>query len=215
MSESHINYLFNYKTIKEEIINIKKDTNLLVVTKNQTVDKIKELINIGHCDFAENKVQETNDKWSDVLKKNKNIQLHLIGKLQSNKVKDAFSLFNFIHTLDNEKLANKFHEIEKNSQKKIKFFIQVNIGDENQKNGIKIDLLKDFVNLCKYDLKLDVIGLMCIPPKDLDPENFFNKMRSLNIENNLKELSMGMSSDYKVAIKCGSTFVRIGSLIFS
>ena len=215
MAESHINYLDNYKTIKEEIINIKKDTNLLVVTKNQNFDKIKELINIGHCDFAENKVQEANEKWSEVLQTNKNIKLHLIGKLQSNKAKDAFSLFNFIHTLDNEKLANKFHEIQKNSHKKIKFFIQVNICDENQKNGIKIDLLKDFVNLCKYDLKLDVIGLMCIPPKDLDPEIFFNKLRSLCIENNLKELSMGMSSDYKVAIKCGSTFVRIGSLIFN
>ena len=215
MTESHLNYLYNYKTIKEEINNIKKDTNLLVVTKNQNFDKIKELIGIGHCDFAENKVQEANEKWLQVLKSNKNIQLHLIGKLQSNKAKDAFSLFNFIHTLDNEKLANKFHEIEKNSQKKIKFFIQVNIGDEDQKNGIKIDLLKDFVNLCKYDLKLDVIGLMCIPPKDLDPESFFNKMRSLSMENNLKELSMGMSSDYKLAIKCGSTFVRIGSSIFN
>ena len=215
MSEFHLNYLYNYKTIKEEIINIKKDTNLLVVTKNQNFDKIKELISIGHFDFAENKVQEANDKWSEILKSNKNIQLHLIGKLQSNKAKDAFSLFNFIHTLDNEKLANKFHEIEKNSQKKIKFFIQVNIGDEDQKNGIKIDLLKDFVNLCKYDLKLDVVGLMCIPPKDLDPESFFNKMKSLSIENNLKELSMGMSSDYKQAIKCGSTFVRIGSSIFN
>ena len=215
MSESHLNYLYNYKTIKEEIINIKKDTNLLVVTKNQNFDKIKELIGIGHYDFAENKVQEANEKWPEVLKLNNNIQLHLIGKLQSNKVKDAFSLFNFIHTLDNEKLANKFHEIEKNSQKKIKFFIQVNIGDEHQKNGIKIDLLKDFVNLCKYDLKLDVIGLMCIPPKDLDPEIFFTKMRSLGAENNLKELSMGMSSDYKVAIECGSTFVRIGSSIFN
>jgi pyridoxal phosphate enzyme (YggS family) len=215
MSESHLNYLYNYKTIKEEIINIKKDTNLLVVTKNQNFDKIKELISIGQCDFAENRVQEANEKWSEVLKLNKNIQLHLIGKLQSNKAKDAFSLFNFIHTLDNEKLANKFHEIEKNSQKKIKFFIQVNIGDEDQKNGIKIDLLKDFVNLCKNDLKLDVIGLMCIPPKDLDPEIFFNKMRSLSAENNLKELSMGMSSDYRVAIKCGSTFVRIGSSIFN
>ena len=215
MSESHLNYLYNYKTIKEEIINIKKDTNLLVVTKNQNFDKIKELINIGHCNFAENKVQEANEKWSEVLNLNKNIQLHLIGKLQSNKAKDAFSLFNFIHTLDNEKLANKFHEIEKNSQKKIKFFIQVNIGNEDQKNGIKIDLLKDFVNLCKYDLKLDVIGLMCIPPKDLDPESFFNKMKSLSTENNLKELSMGMSSDYKLAIKCGSTFVRIGSSIFN
>ena len=215
MSESHLNYLYNYRTIKEEIINIKNDTTLLVVTKNQNFDKIKELISIGHFDFAENKVQEANEKWSEILKSNKNIQLHLIGKLQSNKAKDAFSLFNFIHTLDNEKLANKFHEIEKNSQKKIKFFIQVNIGDEDQKNGIKIDLLKDFVNLCKYDLKLDVVGLMCIPPKDLDPESFFNKMRSLSIENNLKELSMGMSSDYKQAIKCGSTFIRIGSSIFN
>ena len=215
MFESHINYLYNYKTIKEEIINIKKDTNLLVVTKNQTFDKIKDLINIGHCDFAENKVQEANEKWSEVLQTNKNIKLHLIGKLQSNKVKDAFSLFNFIHTLDNEKLANKFYEIEKNSHKKIKFFIQVNIGNEDQKNGIKIDLLKDFVSLCKHDLQLDVIGLMCIPPKDLDPEIFFNKMKSLGAENNLKELSMGMSSDYKVAIKCGSTFVRIGSSIFN
>ena len=215
MSESHLNYLYNYRTIKEEIINIKNDTTLLVVTKNQNFDKIKELISIGHFDFAENKVQEANEKWSEILKSNKNIQLHLIGKLQSNKAKDAFSLFNFIHTLDNEKLANKFHEIEKNSQKKIKFFIQVNIGDEDQKNCIKIDLLKDFVNLCKYDLKLDVVGLMCIPPKDLDPESFFNKMKSLSIENNLKELSMGMSSDYKQAIKCGSTFIRIGSSIFN
>jgi pyridoxal phosphate enzyme (YggS family) len=215
MSESHLNYLYNYKTIKEEIINIKKDTNLLVVTKNQSFDKIKELISIGQCDFAENKVQEASEKWSEVLKSNKNIKLHLIGKLQSNKAKDAFSLFNFIHTLDNEKLANKFSELEKNSQKKIKFFIQVNIGDEEQKNGIKIDLLKDFVNLCKYDLKLDVIGLMCIPPINLDPESFFNKMRSLSLENNLKELSMGMSSDYKLAIKYGSTFVRIGSSIFN
>ena len=215
MSESHLNYLYNYKTIKEVINNIKKDINLLVVTKNQTFDKIKELISIGHCDFAENKVQEAIEKWSEVIKINKNIKLHLIGKLQSNKVKDAFSLFNFIHTLDNEKLANKFHEIQKNSQKKVKFFIQVNIGDEEQKNGIKINLLKNFVNLCKYDLKLDVIGLMCIPPKDLDPEIFFNKMKSLSLENNLNELSMGMSSDYKLAINCGSTFVRIGSSIFN
>jgi pyridoxal phosphate enzyme (YggS family) len=216
MFQSHLNYLYNYKKIKEEIISInKKEINLLVVTKNQSVDKIKELINVGHCDFGENRVQEAKGKWSEIVNYNKNIKLHLIGKLQSNKVTDAFSLFSFIHTLDNEKLAKKFSEIEKNSEKKIKFFIQVNIGDENQKNGIKIDLLKDFVNLCKYDLKLDVIGLMCIPPQDLDPENFFNKMRFLSIENNLKELSMGMSSDYKSAIKCGSTFVRIGSSIFN
>jgi len=209
-----MNYLYNYKLVKKEILTQNKETNLLVVTKNQPIDKIMTLIKAGHKDFAENRVQEAKDKWSETLKNN-NIKLHLIGKLQSNKVKDAFSLFNFIHTLDNEKLANKFYEIEKNSQKKIKFFIQVNIGEEDQKNGIKINLLKDFVNLCKYDLKLDVIGLMCIPPKDLNPEIFFNKMKSLSAENNLKELSMGMSSDYKLAINCGSTFVRIGSSIFN
>jgi len=216
MSQSHLNYLYNYKKIKEELISVKKkEISLLVVTKNQSIDKIIELIKVGHSDFAENRVQEASEKWSEIMQNNKSINLHLIGKLQSNKVNEAFSLFSFIHTLDNEKLANKFSEIQKNSKKKIKFFIQVNIGDENQKNGIKIDLLKDFVNLCKYDLKLDVIGLMCIPPKDLDPEIFFNKMRSLGVENNLKELSMGMSLDYNTAIKCGSTFVRIGSLIFS
>jgi pyridoxal phosphate enzyme (YggS family) len=214
--QSHFNYLYNYNKIKEELISVNKNKiNLLVVTKNQSADKIKELIKVGHCDFAENRVQEAGEKWSEIIKYNKNINLHLIGKLQSNKINDAFSLFSFVHTLDNEKLANKFSEIEKNSEKKIKFFVQVNIGNENQKNGIKIDLLKDFVNLCKYDLKLEVIGLMCLPPKDLDPETFFNKMRSLSIENNLKELSMGMSLDYKSAIKCGSTFVRIGSSIFN
>ena len=215
MSEYHVNYLYNYKKIKEEIINIKKNTNLLVVTKNQNFDKIIELINVGHCDFAENRVQEAKKKWSEVIRLNKNIQLHLIGKLQSNKVKDAFSLFNYIHTLDNENLANKFSEIEKNCSRKVKFFIQVNIGDEDQKNGIKAYLLKDFVKFCKYDLNLDVIGLMCLPPKDLDPEIFFNKMKSLSVENNLKELSMGMSSDYKLAINCGATFVRIGTSIFA
>jgi len=196
--------------------------NVIPANPNQPYDMKEVIESIAdadsflevHKDFAENRVQEAKDKWSETLKNN-NIKLHLIGKLQSNKVKDAFSLFNFIHTLDNEKLANKFYEIEKNSQKKIKFFIQVNIGDEDQKNGIKVDLLKDFVKLCKYDFKLDVIGLMCIPPKDLSPESFFNKMRSLSLENNLKELSMGMSSDYKLAIKCGSTFVRVGSSIFN
>jgi pyridoxal phosphate enzyme (YggS family) len=216
MSQDHFDYLYNYKKIKEELIDVnKKETNLLIVTKNQSVDKIRELIKAGHCDFAENRVQETKEKWSEIIKCNNNINLHLIGKLQSNKVNEAFSLFSFIHTLDNEKLANKFSIIERNSVKRIKFFIQVNIGDENQKSGIKIDLLKDFVNLCKYDLKLNVIGLMCLPPKDLDPSIFFNKMKSLSVENNLKELSMGMSLDYKIAIKLGSTFVRIGSSIFN
>ena len=179
------------------------------------MENILPLIEHGHLHYGENKVQEALEKWINIKDVNHKIQLHLIGKLQSNKAKDAFSLFNFIHSLDNEKLANKFYEIEKNSHKKIKFFIQVNIGNEDQKNGIKIDLLKDFVSLCKHDLQLDVIGLMCIPPKDLDPGIFFTKMKSLGAENNLKELSMGMSLDYKLAIKCGSTFVRIGSSIFN
>ena len=205
----------NYNLINKSVQSYDKKVTLIVVSKNQDLDSINLLIKKNHFDFGENRVQEAILKWKNLISINPQLNLHLIGKLQSNKAKDAFSLFNFIHTLDNEKLANKFHEIEKNSQKKIKFFIQVNIGDEDQKNGIKIDLLKDFVNLCKYDLKLDVIGLMCIPPKDLDPESFFNKMRSLSMENNLKELSMGMSSDYKLAIKCGSTFVRIGSSIFN
>ena len=187
----------------------------MVVTKNQTFDKIKELINIGHCDFAENKVQEAYEKWSDVIKINKKIQLHLIGKLQSNKVKDAFSLFNFIHTLDNEKLANKFYEIEKNSPKKIKYFIQVNIGNEPQKNGISINHVSDFVKYCVDDLKLNIIGLMCIPPVEGNPLQYFKILTELASFNHLNELSMGMSNDYECAIKNGATFVRIGSKIFS
>jgi uncharacterized pyridoxal phosphate-containing UPF0001 family protein len=143
------------------------------------------------------------------------VNLHLIGKLQSNKAKEAFDLFKFIHTLDNEKLAKKFSELEKYGDKKLKYFIQVNVGEEIQKNGIATALLKDFVNFCKNDMKLNVIGLMCIPPINLDPEPFFEKMQDLNIKNNLLELSMGMSSDYKNALVNGSTFTRVGSSIFS
>ena len=210
-----MNYLEKFKDIKEEIYSIKKNAKLIVVTKNQTFEKILDIINLGHLDFGENRIQEAQNKWSSYLKTNNNIKLHLIGKLQSNKVKEAFDLFTFIHTLDNEKLANKFSELEKQSDKKIKYFIQVNIGGEQQKNGIAIDSLKDFVNLCRNDMKLDIIGLMCIPPVQLDPNPFFKKMHDLNIKNNLQELSMGMSSDYKEALANGSTFTRIGSAVFS
>ena len=215
MAESHINYLDNYKTIKEEIINIKKDTNLLVVTKNQNFDKIKELINIGHCDFAENKVQEANEKWSEVLQTNKNIKLHLIGKLQSNKVKDAYSLFNFIHTLDSEKLAKIFSDLELSSNKKINYFVQVNIGQEKQKGGIEKKQVSDFVNYCILDLKLNIKGLMCIPPVGTSAEPFFLMLKELNKTAGLNDLSMGMSNDYKTALKIGSTYIRIGSAIFN
>jgi pyridoxal phosphate enzyme (YggS family) len=210
-----MNYLEKFKDIKEEIYSIKKNANLIVVTKNQTFEKILEIINLGHLHFGENRIQEAKNKWSSYLKTNSNIKLHLIGKLQSNKVEEAFDLFTFIHTLDNEKLANKFSELEKQSDKKIKYFIQVNIGNEQQKNGIAIDSLKDFVNLCRNDMKLNIIGLMCIPPMELDPNPFFKMMQDLNIKNNLLELSMGMSSDYKEALANGSSFTRIGSAVFS
>jgi pyridoxal phosphate enzyme (YggS family) len=210
-----MNYLEKFKDIKEEIYSIKKNANLIVVTKNQTFEKILDIINFGHLHFGENRIQEAKNKWSSYLKTNSNIKLHLIGKLQSNKVEEAFDLFTFIHTLDNEKLAKKFSELEKQSDKKIKYFIQVNIGNEQQKNGIAIDSLKDFVNLCRNDMKLNIIGLMCIPPMELDPNPFFKMMQDLNIENNLLELSMGMSSDYKEALANGSSFTRIGSAVFS
>jgi pyridoxal phosphate enzyme (YggS family) len=210
-----MNYLEKFKDIKEEIYSIKKNANLIVVTKNQTFEKILDIISFGHLHFGENRIQEAKNKWSSYLKSNNNIKLHLIGKLQSNKVKEAFDLFTFIHTLDNEKLANKFSELEKQSDKKIKYFIQVNIGGEQQKNGIAIDSLKDFVNLCRNDMKLNIIGLMCIPPVQLDPNPFFKMMQDLNIKNNLLELSMGMSSDYKEALANGSSFTRIGSAVFS
>ena len=210
-----MNYLEKFKDIKEEIYSSPKKAKLIVVTKNQTFEKILDILNLGHLDFGENRIQEAKIKWADYLKNNNTINLHLIGKLQSNKVNDAFELFQFIHTLDNEKLAKKFSELEKQSNKKIKYFIQVNIGNEQQKNGIAINLLNDFVNFCRDDMKLNIIGLMCIPPAQLDPKPFFKMMQDLNIKNNLLELSMGMSSDYKEALANGSTFTRIGSAVFS
>ena len=209
-----MNYLKKFKDIKEEIYNINKDARLIVVTKNQTFEKILKIINLGHLDFGENRIQEASNKWGNYIKTNNKINLHLIGKLQSNKVKEAFDLFKFIHSLDNEKLAKKFSELEKQSKRKIKYFIQVNIGDELQKSGIAIDSLKDFVNFCINDMQLNVIGLMCIPPIQCNSSFFFNKMQDLSFKNNLLELSMGMSSDYKEALLNGSTFTRIGSLIF-
>jgi hypothetical protein len=209
-----MNCFDNYKAIKEEIFKLNAISNVIVVTKNRSFDTILPIIQNGHLHFGENKVQEAKEKWSDFLVNNKNIQLHLIGKLQSNKAKDAFVLFDFIHTLDNEKLAKKFADLEFNSKRKIKYFIQINIGDEIQKNGINQSLAREFVNFCKSDLKLNIIGLMCIPPINLDPRPLFEQMLKLKINNNLSELSMGMSSDYKEALHYGSTYLRIGSAIF-
>ena len=209
-----MNSLDNYKAIKGEVDKLKGKQNLIVVTKNQSIETILPIIKSGHLHFGENKVQEAKEKWIPYLDNYNDIKLHLIGKLQSNKVKDAFALFDFIHTLDSDKLAKKFSELELNSERKIKYFIQINIGNEEQKNGIDSSLAKDFINFCKSDLKLNIIGLMCIPPINLDPRPFFEKMQKFNIDNDLKELSMGMSSDYKEALHYGSTYVRIGSAIF-
>ena len=209
-----MNSLDNYKAIKLEVDKLNNKHNLIVVTKNQSIETILPIIKSGHIHFGENKVQEAKEKWIPFLKNHKDIKLHLIGKLQSNKVKDAFALFDFIHTLDSDKLAKKFSELELNSERKIKYFIQINIGNEGQKNGIEYVRAKNFINFCKNDLKLNIIGLMCIPPINLDPRPFFEKMQQLKINNNLNDLSMGMSSDYKEALNFGSTYIRIGSAIF-
>jgi len=209
-----MNCLDNYKAIKEKVYKLQSKCNLIVVTKNKSFDIVFPIIKSGHLHFGENKVQEAKEKWSAFLHDNKNPKLHLIGKLQSNKAKDAFALFDFIHTLDNEKLAKIFSDLEKISNKNLKYFIQVNIGHEEQKNGIDECLLGDFINFCRNDLKLNIIGLMCIPPINLDPLPFFKKMNEHKIDNNLSELSMGMSSDYEQALACGSTYLRIGSAIF-
>ena len=209
-----MNCLDNYKTIKEEVDKLKGKPNLIVVTKNRSFETILPIIKSGHLHFGENKVQETKEKWTPFLNNYKDIRLHLVGKLQSNKAKEAFLLFDFIHTLDSEKLAKKFSELELNSDKKIKYFIQINIGNEVQKNGIDQSITKEFINFCINDLKLNIIGLMCIPPNNVDPHPFFEKMQQLKSDNNLNELSMGMSSDYKEAAYFGSTYLRIGSAIF-
>jgi pyridoxal phosphate enzyme (YggS family) len=207
-----MNVLENYQKIINNVRSISSNTNLVVVCKNQTMDRIKILLDYGHVHFAENRVQEAEMKWSGLNLKN--IQLHLIGGLQSNKAKQAFKLFNYIHSLDSEKLAKTFSSLEATNHKKIKYFIQVNIGDELQKNGINISQVTDFVNYCVNDLKLNILGLMCIPPVLKSPESYFLKLKELNTKNNLKDLSMGMSNDFEIAIKCGSTFVRVGSSIF-
>ena len=160
-------------------------------------------------------MHEASFKFKNIILNNSQLQLHLLGKLQSNKAKDAFKIFTYIHTLDTEKLAKIFSKLENENLKKIKYFIQVNIGNEPQKNGISVDQVSQFTKYCLNDLKLNIIGLMCIPPYEDNPSQYFKKLSELAIENNLKELSMGMSNDYECAINNGATFVRIGSKIFS
>jgi len=205
----------NYINIVNSIQSLSKKTTLIVVSKNQQLNDINLLIKENHIHFGENRVQDASIKWKKLILDNCQLKLHLIGKLQSNKVKDAFEIFHYIHTLDNEKLAQIFSKLESNNLKKIKYFIQVNIAIEIQKNGISVDKASGFIKYCINDLKLNVIGLMCIPPIEVDPNQYFKKLSEIARLNNLSELSMGMSSDYGCAIKNGATFVRVGSRIFS
>ena len=208
--------LTQYKNIKQEIKNCLSNVpiNLIVVTKGRPLSDIEQIINVGHFHFGENRVQDSIDKWSDILKINSSIKLHFIGKLQTNKVIDVVRYFSFMHSLDSDKLALKLSTEEKSQKKNLSYFIQVNLGEENQKSGILKQDLNRFVNYCKNDLKLNIVGLMCLPPIDQNSEKYFKELKQLASDNNLKELSMGMSNDYISAIKNGSTFVRIGSGIF-
>ena len=190
-----------------------KYPKIIAVSKTFSIDRIKPLIDYGHIHYGENKVQEANEKWGLIKQNNKNLKLHLIGRLQTNKVKIAVKLFDYIHSLDSEKLADKIYTQQKEQDKKIKLFIQVNMGEEDQKSGIKKSEVVDFYNYCK-NKDLNVLGLMCIPPFDEDSSKFFKEMKKLNDDLNLKELSMGMSSDYLTAIENSSTYIRIGSSIF-
>lgn len=190
-----------------------KSIKIIAVTKTFEMEKIKPLLEHGHLDFGENKVQEALEKWADHKQKNPNVKLHLIGGLQTNKVKIAVKLFDYIHSVDNEKLAKKISQEEVKNKKKLKIFIQVNIGEEKQKSGIKVQELDNFYLYCKK-LDLNIIGLMCIPPNNEDPNIFFDKLNLLNKKLNLPELSMGMSQDFLSAIDNNATYVRIGSQIF-
>ena len=186
---------------------------IIAVSKTFNMDKIKPLLEHGHINFGENKVQEAVEKWTEIKKNNSKIKLHMIGKLQTNKVKFAVQLFDYIHSVDSEKLAKKIADEQFKVKKKIKIFLQVNIGDENQKSGISKNDVTKLVLYCK-EIGLDCIGLMCIPPLNFDPEVYFEEMRKLNKVLGFTELSMGMSSDFLVAIKYSATFIRIGSSIF-
>ena len=194
-------------------LNIINYPKIIAVSKTFKMDKILPLIDHGHIDFGENKVQEAVEKWTEIKKTNLEIKLHMIGKLQTNKVKFAVELFDYIHSVDSEKLVKKIADEQLKINKKIKIFLQINIGDENQKSGINMKDTNKLVSYCK-EVNLDLVGLMCIPPANADPETYFNQMKKLNKSLGFLELSMGMSSDYIKAAENLSTYLRIGSSIF-
>ncbi len=194
-------------------LNINSKPNIIAVSKTFKIDKILPLIEYGHADFGENKVQEAIEKWTETKKTNPQIKLHMIGKLQTNKVKSAVRIFDYVHSVDSIKLAKKIADEQTKINKKIKVFLQINIGDEDQKSGINKAEANDIVTYCK-EIGLDLIGLMCIPPANIDPADYFKEMNKLNNSFGFVDLSMGMSSDYLVASKNSATYVRVGSSIF-
>ena len=219
------NYFYMHKTVKNllEIENNIKDylrekkinipPKIIAVSKTFKIDKILPLIDHRHLDFGENKVQEAFEKWSSVKAKNSKIKLHMIGKLQKNKVKFAVKIFDYIHSVDSKKLAQKIADEQNKQNKKLKLFIQINIGDEEQKSGINVNQIKDLITFSKQ-INLNIIGLMCIPPANEEPDKYFKEIKLLNKKFNLSEISMGMSSDYLKAVENSSTYLRIGSSIF-
>ena len=212
MHNSVKNLIYIEDLIKSKV-NPDKLPNIIAVSKTFPIENILPLIDHGHLHYGENKVQEALDKWTDIKNQNKNIKIHLIGRLQSNKVKFALKIFDYIHSVDSEKLATKIADEQTKQGKNPKIFIQVNIGNEDQKSGINKERLGDFYKFCK-DLNLDVIGTMCIPPNDQNTKKYFFEMNRINQELNFKELSMGMSGDYLEAVKNSATYVRVGSKIF-
>ncbi len=211
-----MNIINDFNSIKQEIDsqNPNSETLIVAVSKTFSLSHIKPLVDHGHKHFGENKVQEAEKKWSELRKTVTDLKLHMIGRLQSNKAKKAIEIFDFIHSLDSEKLAVELDKRQKEKNKNVDYFIQVNLGSEEQKGGVEIQNLKKFFNFCKSNTNLSIIGLMAIPPNTKEPEKYFKKISALNKELGLKHLSIGMSSDYIDAIKYGATFVRIGSSIF-
>ena len=210
----NVNNLVAIENLLKKKTNKDKFPKIIAVSKTFSSKEIIPLIEHGHTDYGENKIQEAIDKWLPLKEKFQNLKLHMIGKLQTNKVKFLFPLFDYLHSLDNIKLAKKISEYEIKNKKKIKIFIQVNIGDESQKVGISVNNLNEFYSICVKELKLDIIGLMCLPPINDDTKKYFEQMEKLNKQLGLKELSLGMSGDYLDAVNYGSTYVRIGSKIF-
>ena len=205
-----------FEKIKSNVASLKtnKTVNIIAVSKTFTLSHIQPLVNHGHIHYGENKVQEAMTKWSEIKKENKNLKLHMIGKLQSNKVKDAVKLFDYIHSVDSQKLADTLAKYQTSLKKNLNYFIQVNIGNEIQKSGIPVSELDSFYNYCKNEINLNILGLMVIPPNDNKPEKYFKSLNELNKSLALQDLSMGMSADYIEAIKHGATFIRVGSSIF-